>query len=449
MPFLVVVLALTIAFAQENPRNNCTTDDDCSLNGVCDPKHRVCACSRAWSGARCSELQLQPANLKDGLWASSNGRPISSWGGSVVPFGSHWYMFSSLMTQHCGINSWTENSKIVLATSPSAGAAYQLYGGNEANATIFPIFSHEPNVVLVPKGAPTIDGARLAMFFTMHSPSGRPVCACSDGSTDDPSCPGTNDEGATYVSWAKAPNGPWAKPVELIQVGKRGSDTNLSPVIRPDGSLVGLWRTWRQPPYNGSEPRLVTATDWREASTYNFHQDDPPLFAEIAPEHPAPKFAPSMGAEDPHVCALVSLSLSLSLLSPCLSLPSSTHAPHMVCTRLQEASLCPCCLCPCCAPHVHEHVMRVRARVRPVVHRCIRTRVAICTPSFTTWRPAQSGRALRLPVAMPSPETASSGPIRAWPTRRVCSSSTAARSRFRAWSGRTWCRMPRDASPTW
>jgi hypothetical protein len=39
----------------------CTTDDDCSLNGLCDVRSGVCACDPWWEGKWCQRLVLLPA----------------------------------------------------------------------------------------------------------------------------------------------------------------------------------------------------------------------------------------------------------------------------------------------------------------------------------------------------------------------------------------------------
>ena len=52
----------------------------------------------------------------------------------------------------------------------------------------------------------------------------------------------------------------------LISADARQSDTNLSPVIVGGGKLVGIWRIWS----GGSWPHLVTATNWKDPSTYVF-----------------------------------------------------------------------------------------------------------------------------------------------------------------------------------
>merc|ERR1712107_246401 len=65
-------------------------------------------------------------------------------------------------------------------------------------------------------------------------------------------------------------------------------DTNLAAVIKKDGTLVEIWRDHH--PTGKSVPHLVTATDWKDPSTYTFYMDDL-LFGKKADtvEKPHPK----------------------------------------------------------------------------------------------------------------------------------------------------------------
>lgn len=49
-------------------------------------------------------------------------------------------------------------------------------------------------------------------------------------------------------------------------------DTNMAVVIRKDSSLVGMWRDHH--PTGKSVPHLVTASNWKDPSTYKFFMDD-------------------------------------------------------------------------------------------------------------------------------------------------------------------------------
>lgn len=57
----------------------CATDFDCSLSGVCN-EAGACVCDAGWRGAACSELNLAPADPRDGVIAW----PTSSWGGVAI-----------------------------------------------------------------------------------------------------------------------------------------------------------------------------------------------------------------------------------------------------------------------------------------------------------------------------------------------------------------------------
>ena len=55
-----------------------------------------------------------------------------------------WHMFAAEMVQGCGIGAWETNSRIVRATSPTAGGKYTV------QAVIKPSFAHEPVLVRAP-----------------------------------------------------------------------------------------------------------------------------------------------------------------------------------------------------------------------------------------------------------------------------------------------------------
>ena len=133
-----------------------------------------------------------------------------------------------LVGRRSGINAWTENSRVVHATSPTADGTYT------RREEVFGVFSHEPNAVRDP------DTGEWALFYTAHIPAGAspaphsPACNCTDGSTvttGGSPCGGTGVEGGTYVSWSKSPDGPWTAPLHLFTADARQSDTNLAPVL--------------------------------------------------------------------------------------------------------------------------------------------------------------------------------------------------------------------------
>ena len=278
---LVPTLLLSAAIA--GAASSCTTAADCALNGACI--NATCACDAAWettAGARlgCSTLSLLPATRGAGLHTVDGGRNTSSWGGSVLrdEATGTYHMFASEITQHCGIGSWTYNSRIVHATSSTP------LGGFQREGEFAGVFSHEPIAVRDPT---TLE---WAVFYTSSIPSGRPVCNCSDGSSTA-SCerlPKFGRQGPTFVTWASSPAGPWSTPLQLFSEGAREADTNLAPYIFPNGSLLGIWRT-HPGASPGSIPHLVTATHWKDPSSYTWSSN--PILPLHLPEN--------VGLEDP------------------------------------------------------------------------------------------------------------------------------------------------------
>ena len=86
-------------------------------------------------------LALQPATKGSGLHAPhSPSNTTSSWGGSVAYDANtkKWNMYAAEMVNHCGIGAWESNSRIVRATSDTAGGMYTV------EEVIKPTFAHEP-----------------------------------------------------------------------------------------------------------------------------------------------------------------------------------------------------------------------------------------------------------------------------------------------------------------
>ena len=232
-------------------------------------------------------LDVRPTRPSWGLRVSNT----TTWGGAVL-YDSHaqqWRMLASEMVDGCGMGSWERNSQIILASAANATASYR------REQVLFGPWAHEPAIARAPTG-------EWVAWFSYRFPSaGRseadPRCTnCTGGSTGIHSCPGqpwtSYDRDPTAMSWSASPLGPWTEPVR-VSVAMPGIDTNLAAVIKSDGSVVGLWRERSKQPLplgHHSTPHVLTATDWKDPSTYTWH--------------PHPAFAPDnlRGAvEDPFV----------------------------------------------------------------------------------------------------------------------------------------------------
>ena len=240
---------------------HCGSDFDCSYNGECSADGQACVCDAGWTGVACEQLDLLPAVNGSGLDElhvdPSVATPTSTWGGSVLRADDGTYhMWASEMTRSCGIHRWLSNSVVVHATAPGP------LGPFTKKQQVFGLFSHEP----VAQRAPT---GEYVLFFTSFpgAASDAPTCNCSDGNSasGEAGCEGEPGRGAnktlySYMSYSASPDGPWSTPVLLSSKALDPDgrvDTNISPVILPDGSLIA-WTRWD----------AWSASDWRDATTY-------------------------------------------------------------------------------------------------------------------------------------------------------------------------------------
>ena len=102
----------------------CSTDGDCSLNGLC--KAGSCVCFAPWSTAPgdalgCARLDTLPGP-KVGCYGQAPHVP--SWGGNAILFNGEYHLFVSTMTEDCGLSNWGTNMQIDHAVSPNATGPY-------------------------------------------------------------------------------------------------------------------------------------------------------------------------------------------------------------------------------------------------------------------------------------------------------------------------------------
>lgn len=257
------------------PGAACNSDEGCSYNGVCTASGQ-CACDDAWEGKHCSKLALVPGERISGY--RQINRPgmsnTSSWGGGSwwEPAEERWVMLVTELAENCGMHTWTTNSQTVRATSANATGLYERTG------VVFPIWSHEVALTRAPSGE------WISFFsYNAHPGASRQVChACKDGSTPK-ACKSMSSTAVpdvfientdpTYMSWAANGSAPWSHPVRVTNWPNVQMDTNMAAVVLANGSLVGMWRD-HHPGGHHSTPHLVTAEDWRDPTSYVFHDED-------------------------------------------------------------------------------------------------------------------------------------------------------------------------------
>jgi hypothetical protein len=270
---------------REEPDNSyCTTSSDCSYNGECiklDPTSEDpelpgrCDCFQGWKGSTCEVFDALPINPKQ-LGLQLPNHDSSTWGGSVEydKDDKLYHMFASEILFGCGLYYWTTNSQIIRAVSKSP------YGPYKKVQTIVPVFAHDTNVVRVPTTGEWV------LFYTGRQ--GVTPIDCRKHNATIPINDDDDDDDVppkdTFMIWSTKPEGPWSKPVMVLNSTKWNTDywakynhtakcdSNLNGIILNDNSFIGLWRRCETPELL-TIPHLLTAKNWKDASSYQPHVD--------------------------------------------------------------------------------------------------------------------------------------------------------------------------------
>lgn len=124
----IVISALAL-LASLGLADACSTDEDCSLNGLCNNSTQACDCDPGWFGTDCGRLDLAPATRGTGYNHTSytspayyNTRGNSSWGGQIIQDRTEPKLFHLLYDQFafgCGLSGWRPTSFVARAESTS------------------------------------------------------------------------------------------------------------------------------------------------------------------------------------------------------------------------------------------------------------------------------------------------------------------------------------------
>ena len=252
----------------------CLSARDCSLNGACRADG-ACACDAGWRGRQCGELSLLPVDRAVlGFNPQAGGANMSSWGGGAWLSGGQWHLWASRLDNHCGINSYLLNSRVVHAVAPAVTGPYV-----EAESVV-PPFAHEPVVARAPNGS--------FVLMTVHGPlKNFPECVCTDGTSRG--CSGCNNSchpAQPVLSVADSPLGPWRSTSVPPPVGPPPSPAphmeNPSIWITDTGALYAMGRggmagyaadwanysTWTKAPPGGGQPFISGANDCEDPFIY-------------------------------------------------------------------------------------------------------------------------------------------------------------------------------------
>jgi hypothetical protein len=179
-------------------------------------------------------------------------------------------MWVSVIANNADIEYWPVNSYVIHATSTNPQGPYEYVDD------AFPVFAHAVDVKRGPGGkwiafltAGVVDGKLGPSTYgpaIEFNEDGQPTREVNLGASTE----------ATVLVTADSPYGPWSDPIVILEPRKPldGIDANFSAVVHQDGSLVGLWRTYPK----GSQVHWVRATNYLDPKTYEWQEQETPLF---------------------------------------------------------------------------------------------------------------------------------------------------------------------------
>ncbi|KAK3285503.1 hypothetical protein CYMTET_6900 [Cymbomonas tetramitiformis] len=169
----------------------CFEDIDCSLNGVCIENQ--CSCDPAWRGSKCQSFNFLPVRQGWGYRWTEPPFNTSSWGSAVSydKQSKNYYAWVTELSDHCGMNTWKTNTRIVRAVSATP------FGPYLKEEVQVPVRSDGLQIARGPKG-------EFVAYYSADVPSPREECKhCFDGSTPE-ICLKERKKGTTHATTPKA-----------------------------------------------------------------------------------------------------------------------------------------------------------------------------------------------------------------------------------------------------
>merc|ERR1719272_2025461 len=144
----------------------CSTDEDCSLLGLCE--HGSCACDVGWTGPDCARADLEPWSEGDGYFNES----FASWGGrAILAEDGSWHLFCTEIAKGCPLILVQNDSTVVRAVSHSGPS-----GPFIREQLILPHFAHNPSII-----GPTPDGYYLLFHIGLPTSDDTTIDCARDG----------------------------------------------------------------------------------------------------------------------------------------------------------------------------------------------------------------------------------------------------------------------------
>lgn len=220
----------------------CQRDFDCAGgNGRC-LSNGTCACKPGWVGAICGVMNFQPFSGR-----RAYPTPLWTWGGSPIldTVTGIYHLFSSEMSNNCGILHYCVNSRVIHLTAPNATGPFarrevvlDRRPDSWDNGAIHGISVHR-----LPNGTYALLYMGSMQPGLVHQPN------CTSGSGDKQANATLGDHSGRRIGIATSEslNGPWQRlSAPLFGPDPKAWDnidvSNPSPIIKRDGSVVMLYK---------------------------------------------------------------------------------------------------------------------------------------------------------------------------------------------------------------
>lgn len=237
----------------------CTTDLDCSLNGVCAAG--ACKCDKPWKDSAdgtegCSVLDVLP-HPNDYVPAYGGPRTstayhkqdLTSWGGNIILANGQYHLWVSAMDGGGGLNVWTHSSRIDHAVADDPMGIFKLVD------TPLPKEAHNASPLRAPNGS----------FLIFHIGN-------SGGAAG----------GSGFAHHAESPDGPW------LPLSGPGCN-NPAPMFAKNGTAFvgcngGGFKVYRSDDVFGGKWAFVTTMDfppaWGGDAKQYLKNEDPYMWAD-------------------------------------------------------------------------------------------------------------------------------------------------------------------------